>query len=194
MELYFLRHGQAVPRSGGSEAAVNRPLSDAGAVAMAHEAWVLARLGVRPDLILTSPLERATQTAGIVASGLGLEDRLRTERGLGPGFGMKKLRRLLLEHSHAESIMLVGHDPELSTVIRKLTGGHVVLSKGGLAHVHLAARKSTSAELVCLYQAEGLVGLVANHWAAPGSASDEIDRPTPHDEPGTRETPHTALA
>lgn len=192
MELYFLRHGQTAPRSAGSEAAANRPLSDAGAVAMAHEAWVLARLGLKPDLILTSPLERATQTAGIVASGLGLEDRLRTERSLGPGFGMKKLRRLLLEHSRAESIMLVGHEPELSTVIRKLTGGHVVLGKGGLAHVHLAARKSTSAELVCLYQAEEIVGLVANHGVTQGSVSDDAGA-TPPVAPGTQEI-HAALA
>jgi phosphohistidine phosphatase len=168
-------------------------LSDAGAVAMAHEAWVLARLGLKPDLILTSPLERATQTAGIVASGLGLEDRLRTERSLGPGFGMKKLRRLLLEHSRAESIMLVGHEPELSTVVRKLTGGHVVLGKGGLAHVHLAARKSTSAELVCLYQAQEIVGLVVSHGVTQGSASDDAG-PTPAVAPGTQETSPAALA
>ena len=175
MELYFLRHGKTVPRSKWSEDPVTRPLSDAGVVEMAHETWILARLGIAPDLILTSPLECAQQTAGIVASGLGLEDRVRTEPGLGRGFGMKKLRRLLRTHARAGSIMLVGHDPQLSSVIRKLTGGHVVLSKGGLAHVHLAARKSASAELVCLLQADKLAGLVRNHTSTPGeAASDEV--------------------
>lgn len=171
MELYFLRHGQSVSRSDWGEDESGRPLTDAGVVAMAHEAWTLARLGLKPDVILTSPLERALQTAGIVASGLGLEDRLRTESDLGRGFRMKKLRRLLREHGRARSIVLVGQDPELSAIIRKLTGGRVVLSKGGLAHVHLAARKSGSAELVCLLQADELVGLALNHSAPPAETS-----------------------
>ena len=171
MELYFLRHGTTVPRSQWSDDAGARPLSDAGVAAMARETWILARLGLEPDLILTSPQECAQQTAGIVASGLGLEDRVRTEPGLGPAFGMKKLRRLLRTHAHAGSIMLVDRDPQLSAVIRKLTGGHMVLSKGGLAHVHLAARKSASAELVCLLQAGKLAALVRNSAAASDTAA-----------------------
>jgi len=172
MELYFLRHGKTVPRSEWSEAGSMRPLSDAGASAVAHEAWVLARLGVAPDLILTSPVERALQTAGIMAAGLGLADRLRTEASLAPGFGMKHLRRLLRGHADAASIMLVGHGPEFGTIIRKLTGGHVVLGRGGLAHVHFAARKSTSAELVCLLQAGELIRLGLN-------GSSTADGPSP---------------
>lgn len=162
-----MRHAKAVPRSEWSGDSGLRPLSDDSVGAMAHEAWVLARLGVKPDLILTSPVERALQTAGIMASGLGLEDRLRTERSLAPGFGMKELRRLLRAHLDAASIMLVGHGPEFGTVIRKLTGGHVVLSRGGLVHLHFAARKSTSAELVCLLQADEFVRLGLLNSSAP---------------------------
>jgi len=166
MELYFLRHGQGVPRSEWSDGDDERPLTDAAAVQMAHATWTLARLGVCPDVLLASPLERAQQTAGIVASGLGLEDRLRTERCLGKGFGMKHLRRLLRRHSRAGSIMLVGHNPEFGAIIHKLTGGHVMLGKGGLARVHLSARKSRSAELVWLLQPDELVSMTQNHAAA----------------------------
>jgi len=168
MELYFLRHGQGVPRSEWSEDDDKRPLTEEAAVAMAHATWALARLGVCPDVLLTSPLERAQQTAGIVASGLGLEDRLRTEGCLGKGFGMKQLRRLIRTHSRAGSIMLVGHNPEFGAIIHKLTGGHVVLGKGGLARVHLSARKSRSAELIWLLQADELVSL-AHKNSAPSS-------------------------
>jgi phosphohistidine phosphatase len=167
MELFFLRHGQGVPRSEWSEDDDMRPLTEEAAVAMAHATWTLARLGVCPDVLLTSPLERSQQTAGIVASGLGLEDRLRTESCLGKGFGMKQLRRLIRTHSRAGSIMLVGHNPEFGTIIHKLTGGHVVLGKGGLARVHLSARKSRSAELVWLLQADQLVSLVQKNSAPP---------------------------
>jgi phosphohistidine phosphatase len=172
MELYFLRHGPTVPRSEWSGDDESRPLTDAGVSAMAHTAWTLARLGVAPDVLVTSPLERAQGTAEIVAPALGLAGRLSTSRGLGKGFGMKHLRRLLREHPRAGSIMLVGHNPGFTTIIRKLTGAQIVLSKGGLARVHLSARKSRSAELVWLFQADELVGLAVNHDAAGEPAED----------------------
>jgi phosphohistidine phosphatase len=172
MELYFLRHGQSVPRSDWSGDDESRPLTEAGVSAMAHSAWTLARLGVAPDVLVTSPLERAQRTAEIVAPALGLEGRLSTERCLGRGFGMKQLRRLLRRYSRAGGIMFVGHNPELTKMIHKLTGAHVALSKGGVARVHLAARKSRSAELVWLLQADELVSLASNHLPPPSAAPD----------------------
>jgi phosphohistidine phosphatase len=177
MDLYFLRHGQSVPRAEWSDDDESRPLTESGVSAMAHAAWTLARLGVTPDVLITSPLERAQRTAEIVAPVLGLEGRLSTERCLGKGFGMKQLRRLLRRHSRAGSIMLVGHNPAFTTIIHKLTGGHVALSKGGVACVHLAARKSGSAELVWLLQADELVSLALNH--SPPSAAQDTDAREP---------------
>lgn len=172
MDLYFLRHGRALPRSEWTESDEKRPLTEKSVCALAHEVWTLARMGVKPDVLITSPAERAQQTAEIVASGLGLEDRLRTERCLAKGFGMKQLRRLLRGHSSAGSIMFVGHDPSFTTIIRKLTGGHVVLGKGGLARVHLAARKSRSAELIWLFQGDDLARLGAGPSPATESPRD----------------------
>jgi phosphohistidine phosphatase len=162
MELYFLRHGQSAPRSEWSRDDASRPLTDEGVSELAHAAWTLARLGVKPDVLITSPMERAQRTAEIVAPALGLEGKLSTAPSLGRGFGMRKLRRLLREHPRAGSIMLVGHNPEFTRAIHKLTGAHIVLSKGGLARIHLSARKSRSAELVWLLQADDLVGLAQN--------------------------------
>jgi phosphohistidine phosphatase len=174
MELYFLRHGQSVPRSEWSGDDASRPLTEAGVSALAHAAWTLGRLGVKPDVLVTSPMERAQRTAEIVAPALGLEGKLSTARCLGRGFGMKKLRRLLREHPRAGSIMLVGHNPEFTVVIHKLTGAHLTLGKGGLARVHLSARKSRSAELVWLLQADELVRLAQNH-ASPWTSSAHHD-------------------
>jgi len=180
MELYFLRHGQSVPRSEWNDADESRPLTESGVSAMAHAAWTLARLGVTPDVLVSSPLERAQRTAEIVAAALGLEGRLSTEPCLGRGFGMKQLRRLLRQHSRAGSIMLVGHNPEFTTIIHKLTGGHMALSKGGIARVHLAARKSRSAELVWLLQADELVSLASSNSspASPAVPDAEAGEPT----------------
>ena len=180
MELYFLRHGQSVPRSQWSRDDASRPLTDEGVSALAHAAWTLARLDVRPDVLITSPMERAQRTAEMVAPALGLEDKLSTAPGLGRGFGMRDLRRLLRQHPRAGSIMLVGHNPEFTSVIHKLTGSRVVLSKGGLARIHLSARKSRSAELVWLMQADELVRLAQNQTPPPlpsAAAHDEAGAP-----------------
>jgi phosphohistidine phosphatase len=179
MDLYFLRHGQSVPRSEWSGDDESRPLTESGVSAMAHAAWTLARLGVTPDVLVTSPLERAQRTAEIVAPVLGLEGLLSTERCLGKGFRMKQLRRLLRRHSGAGSIMLVGHNPAFTTIIRKLTGSHVALSKGGIARVHLAARKSSSAELVWLLQARELVSLASSTSSSPSAAPPDAEAAEP---------------
>jgi phosphohistidine phosphatase len=173
MELYFLRHGQSVPRSEWDGEDASRPLTEAGISSLAHAAWTLARLKVEPDMLITSPMERAQRTAEIVAPALGLEGKLSTASCLGRGFGMKDLRHLLREHSRAGCIMLVGHNPEFATIIHKLTGAHVVLSKGGLARVHLSARKSRSAELVWLLQARELVRLAQNQAPSNGTTAQE---------------------
>ncbi len=175
MELYFLRHGQSVPRSKWKGDDESRPLTEAGVSAMAHAAWTLARLGVTPDVLVTSPAERAQRTAEIVAPVLGLQGRLSTEHCLGKGFGMKQLRRLLRRHSRAGSIMLVGHNPAFTTIIHKLTGGHAALSKGGIARVHLSARKSRSAELVWLLQADDLIRLALNNSSPSSVAAPDAE-------------------
>ncbi len=174
MEIYFLRHGRSVPRSEWDGEDASRPLTDDGILSLAHAAWTMARLKVEPDVLITSPLERAQRTAEIVAQALGLEGRLSTAESLGRGFGMKDLRRLLQKQPSAASIMLVGHNPEFAKVIHKLTGAHVVLTKGGLARVHLSARKSRSAELVWLLQGGELVRL-AQPLSANGDASPQLE-------------------
>ena len=76
MEVYFLRHGLAGDPSQWDGDDAERPLTQAGAAQTTREAHGLARLGIRPDLILTSPLTRACQTADTLAHALGLSDRV----------------------------------------------------------------------------------------------------------------------
>ena len=69
----------------------------------------LAELKVRPDVILTSPLPRATQTADI--AGEHLKVRAREEKLLAPGFRVEDLTRLLRKYPQ-QVLMLVGHEPD----------------------------------------------------------------------------------
>jgi phosphohistidine phosphatase len=116
---------------------------------MKEQARGLRRLGVRPDVLLSSPLVRARQTAEIVRQALGLDSRL--VDALAPGCDMTRLRDLLGEYRSAERIMVVGHEPDFSGLIGALTGGgRILLKKGGLARVDLETVGDGAGTLVWL--------------------------------------------
>ena len=133
MELYFLRHGEADwPEWKKSDD--ERPLTKRGKREMRDVAKFLDRLKVRPNLIVTSPLPRAAQTAEIAAD--YLKAKLRKDELLAPGFGTSKLPTVLKRHG-ARVLMLVGHEPDFTQVISELTGASLKLSKAGVALVDL---------------------------------------------------------
>lgn len=101
---------------------------------MRRVARFLCQLEVAPSLILSSPLPRAWQTAEIVAQCLKVS--LREESALGAGFNTAKLGTIRKRNKAAE-LMIVGHEPDFSAVIRGLTGGNVKLAKAGIARVDL---------------------------------------------------------
>jgi len=137
MRLYFLRHG-AADWPDWKKSDDERPLTKAGRKELDQVGEFLARLGAKPDLILTSPLPRAAQTADIAAEHLWA--RVREEKLLAPGFGAPELERLLRKYPGQE-LMLVGHEPDFSSTIASLTGGRVKLAKAGVALVELDSGK-----------------------------------------------------
>ena len=151
IELYFLRHGDAGSRETWKGSDAGRPLSEDGAARMEREAATLARLGPPLDVILTSPLVRARQTAEIVARRMGLTDLLREDERLAPGFGLEDLETILLEQRDRRAILLVGHEPDFSTVISACIGGGAVeCKKGGLARVDVKSPVPREGVLVWL--------------------------------------------
>lgn len=133
LDLIFLRHGQADwPDWTGDDD--DRPLTEEGEKETHQVAAFLARLGVKPRKIITSPLPRALQTAEIAVE--HLQSPLITSDLLANGFNVRKLSQLL-EKGKIDSVMLVGHEPDFSSVIEKLTGGDVKLKKSGVARLRL---------------------------------------------------------
>ena len=133
MQLYFLRHGEADWR-GWTKPDDERPLTDFGKKEVRRVAKFLDRLKVKPDLIVTSPLPRALQTAEVAAE--QLKTKLRQDEALEPGFGISKLSTVLKRH-RSKVLMLVGHEPDFSSVISALTGGFVKMSKAGVALIDI---------------------------------------------------------
>ena len=129
MQVYFLRHGEA-DWPHWTKPDDERPLTGFGKKEVRDMAKFLERLKVRPDLIVTSPLPRASQTAKIAAE--YLRAKLREDEALEPGFGISKLRTVLKRH-RAKVLMLVGHEPDFTSIISGLTGASIKLSKAGVA-------------------------------------------------------------
>ena len=133
MELYFLRHGEA-DWPNWKKPDDERPLTKRGKNEMREVAAFLKRLKARPDVIVTSPLPRASQTAEIAAERLKV--KCREDKLLAPGFGPTELERLLKKYP-AESLMIVGHEPDFTGTISELTGASLKLPKAGVALVEL---------------------------------------------------------
>jgi phosphohistidine phosphatase len=137
MRLYFLRHG-AADWPDWDQPDDERPLTKAGRKEMHAVGEFLTALKAEADLILTSPLPRATQTADIAAE--HLKTRVREEKMLAPGFRVEDLMRLLRKYPQ-QVLMLVGHEPDFTLTITALTGASVKLSKAGVALVDLNLQK-----------------------------------------------------
>lgn len=137
LDLFFFRHGLADWPNWHADDD-DRPLTEDGKKETREVADFLAKLGVRPQKIITSPLPRASQTAEIVAEHLNAP--LKTSECLAKGFNVRKLKDLL-NGDKIDNLMLVGHEPDFSRVIEKLTGGDIKLKKSGVARVRLDRHK-----------------------------------------------------
>lgn len=148
MDLYFLRHAIAADRSAdGSDSA--RTLTRDGIEKMRISALGMQRLGLQLDRLLTSPLVRARETADIVGTALNVAPE--TSGALAPGCNAATLLELLTDMPRARSVMVVGHEPDLSSMVGDLTGGsRVAMKKGGLALVDLAALDLGAGTLIWL--------------------------------------------
>ncbi len=130
MKLYLVRHAHAV----SSTEDPARPLSHKGrVVAQAMGQWLHGR--VTPDLveIWHSPLVRARETAELVAEGLRLKAPLREIAGLLPEDSTEAMAAALTRHG--DSVMIVGHEPHLSTLAAELlgvSGGGIDVKKGAV--------------------------------------------------------------
>ena len=132
MRLFLLRHGKA-DWPNWDKPDDERPLTDQGKDEVAAVAKLLARLEIAP-VIVTSPLPRASQTAEI--AGKHLEQKVRVDALLSPGFGTTKLAKLLKDFS-GHTLLVVGHEPDFTQIIFDLTGGRTKLPKAAVALIEL---------------------------------------------------------
>ena len=138
MNLYVLRHGLARERNGPVYANDDeRPLTSKGVRRLTRQVKGMKALGLTMDVIVTSPLVRAVQTAEIVHRGLPEPGRLVRSRALRPmEHQATLLEELSAEYSSEDDVMVVGHEPNLSGLISVVVAGQhgpvIRVKKGSL--------------------------------------------------------------
>ncbi len=109
MKAYLVRHGIAEENHPVADA--ERALTPKGRVKMAQEAKGLGKIDARPEVILTSPLRRAMETAAIISQGLG-GIRVEQMRELGQTpYRPAEILEAIGQFGQFKEIALVGHQP-----------------------------------------------------------------------------------
>jgi phosphohistidine phosphatase len=121
--IYLLRHGDAEEGHGDDAA---RRLTLEGERQSRAAGRALAALASTPDACLASPKVRAADTARLACEAFGLEPEITEELRGGP-FDSTALA------AGRGDVLLVGHEPDFSAEVARLTGAKVKLRKGGLA-------------------------------------------------------------
>jgi phosphohistidine phosphatase len=136
-EVYLVRHGLAEARGEAWPDDTKRPLTADGMSRMRKAGRGLARLGVGLDVILTSPLVRARQTAEILAGELTPRPSLVTIDSLAPDASYAALATDLEKHARKTRIALVGHEPGIGELAARLIGSRhsIEFKKGAVCRV-----------------------------------------------------------
>ena len=137
--LYLMRHGIAAELSRTTRDA-DRALTPEGIRKTTRAAIGLRCLGVQPDLILSSPLRRAEETAHLVAEALRPSPAVELYPALAAGASPAAVLGNLPRTRGVQQLMLVGHQPDLGYLASHLMTGSAEL-------VPLPFRKASVAAL-----------------------------------------------
>ena len=151
--LWLLRHGDAEPH--GARSDFERRLTARGERQATAAGLALEKLGVTFEQVFSSPRVRALDTAKLACAPLGIEPVVHD--ALGGGFSERDCAELLAGAGAGAgaSVMLVGHEPDLSGLVAAFTGSRVEMKKGGIA----AIRERRLVELLRPSEIERVAGL-----------------------------------
>jgi phosphohistidine phosphatase len=142
MKLYIVRHAIAAPHGALGIRDEDRALTEEGIRKMHQAAAGLRRLDFVPELILSSPLIRARQTAEILIEEFGKGIELKILDALSPSGMRQALYSTIASYGKKlNSLMLVGHQPSLGEITGEIIGGSaecfIDFKKGGACAIEL---------------------------------------------------------
>ena len=141
MNLYLMRHANAgIPR-GSASLDARRSLIREGKDQCILMGRLLSSLKVQVDVVLASPLKRATQTAQFVATELGFEGRVEICDALSPEADYTDFQHMLQTYHDREAILAVGHNPNVFQFLGRMITGNggaaIRMRKGSIARVDM---------------------------------------------------------
>jgi phosphohistidine phosphatase len=136
-ELYLIRHGIAEERGEAWPDDTKRPLTERGIARLRKEAKGMVWLGVAFDVILTSPLVRARQTADAIAGAFEPRPPIVTIESMAPGGTYQAVLADLEKQSRRSRIALVGHEPGIGELAARMIGSRHPLEfkKGAICRI-----------------------------------------------------------
>lgn len=155
-ELYIIRHGIAADRQ-DFETDEARPLTREGDRKTQKIAKRLEEFGLNFDVIFTSPLLRARQTAAILQD-VGLGKQIWECPALAPDGHIHDWLSQVAELTDCKSIAIVGHQPDLGNWAELLVWGEV---KGNIT------LKKAGVMGITLPQSDSPIGRSSLFWLTP---------------------------
>src|SRR5439155_9514391 len=148
MIIYFVRHASAGSHFANPRKDEKRPLDADGIEQCGFVGRALAALDAQPELIVSSPLKRATQTASLIGNELGYEGKLQLEPALRPEGAFADFRRRLEKYARYEAVMVVGHNPSITEFLARMiakSGCEALIDfkKGAVARAETARHSAT---------------------------------------------------
>jgi phosphohistidine phosphatase len=144
MNLYVLRHASAGTRRENPLVDVKRPLDKEGKQQCLLVGSYLNALKVQFDVIASSPLKRALQTASLVGTEVGYDAKIQVTEALSPGATLAAFQQYIASLSRHENVLIVGHNPNLPVFLGSLftspSHASIRLRKGAIARVDCTRR------------------------------------------------------
>ena len=135
MELIILRHGEAGQRSSIASDSI-RPLTSSGKAEIHEIAKALKIIGLKFDIVVTSPLKRAYDTAMIVSDVFNIGKKVQVWKELAPEGKKIEVYRKISHIREEYTVLIVGHQPLLGQIVNdiihneKLSSSNLLLKKG----------------------------------------------------------------
>ena len=141
MNLYLMRHANAGLRRGNPALDGKRGLINEGKEQCMLMARVLNAFKVQVDVIVSSPLKRALQTAQFVGTEMGYEAKVEISPALDLDASYADFQQLLAKYADRDGVLMVGHNPNCFQFLGRLITGNggasIRMRKGTIARVDL---------------------------------------------------------
>lgn len=137
LELYLIRHGVAAERGREFPDDSKRPLTSAGIARLRKEARGLAAYGVDIDVVISSPLARAKQTADVIAQAMSSKPSVVLVDALAPAGSPAAVLQEIARQSRKGRVALVGHEPNIGELAARLIGSRtpIAFKKGAVCRI-----------------------------------------------------------